>query len=340
MAADLAAIRRKVRRLTRSPSEQQISDAEIEEYIATFMLYDFPAHIKTFSLRKKFDFVLSPFRATYNGEPEFDFTRQNYLDTAGLGFINQLVAIHQPMYVDGRQIYLSQSQEEFRNIYPQISTSQLISTTDGATLTFSGTARNTPILPTTVVVSFDIADDIFSDFVLADNPTGVTDGNLSDLNTVTMGTINYQTGVFSIDYTPVGPPPAGGTLRLQYYSYEAGRPQAALWFDNKFTFRPVPDRAYLVEVEADVKPEKLLLDIGEPEVQQWWQYIAYGAAKKIFEDRSDLESVQKIMPEFKKQENLVLRRTIVNQTKERSSTIYSQQTSNISYPWGWWNSNF
>ena len=57
---------------------------------------------------------------------------------------------------------------------------------------------------------------------------------------------------------------------------------------------------------------------------QWWQYIAYGASKKIFEDRMDNDSVDLIMPEFKTQERLVLRTTLTQQANERTVTIYTQ----------------
>ena len=73
------------------------------------------------------------------------------------------------------------------------------------------------------------------------------------------------------------------------------------------------------------RPTELLLVGQSPELEQWWQYIAYGASKKVFEDRMDMQSVQMIMPEFNKQERLVLRRTIVQQTNERVATIYTEQ---------------
>jgi hypothetical protein len=38
----LGAIRTKVRRLTRSPNTAQITDNQIDEYVNTFILYDFP----------------------------------------------------------------------------------------------------------------------------------------------------------------------------------------------------------------------------------------------------------------------------------------------------------
>jgi len=82
------------------------------------------------------------------------------------------------------------------------------------------------------------------------------------------------------------------------------------------------------------RPSELLASNQMPELAEWWQYIAYGAAKKIFEDRMDLESVQLIIPEFKKQEDLILRRTIKQYSNERSSTIYTDQTEALVSGWG------
>jgi hypothetical protein len=100
-----------------------------------------------------------------------------------------------------------------------------------------------------------------------------------------------------------------------------------LFYDTKFTIRPVPDKAYPVQIEVDVRPTELLLANESPDLEQWWQYIAYGASKKIFEDRMDLDSVQMIMPELKLQERLCLRSTLTLQANERTVTIYTQGKS-------------
>jgi len=42
----LESIRTKIRRLTRSPSSAQITNAQIDDYINTFVLYDFPEYIQ------------------------------------------------------------------------------------------------------------------------------------------------------------------------------------------------------------------------------------------------------------------------------------------------------
>ena len=149
------------------------------------------------------------------------------------------------------------------------------------------------------------------------------DGLLSE-DGLLVGTINYLTGAYAIIFA--NPPGVGEDVCAQVYAYQAARPDAILYFDNKFIVRPIPDKPYRVDVEVYKRPTELLDSAQNPDLEQWWQYIAYGAAKKVFEDRSDMESIQIIMPGFKEQELLVLRRTIVQQTKERVATIYSEQS--------------
>jgi hypothetical protein len=102
-------------------------------------------------------------------------------------------------------------------------------------------------------------------------------------------------------------------------------PQAVLFYDGKFVVRPVPDKAYRINMEVFVQPAALLADTQNPKLKEWWQYIAYGASIKVFQDRQDYESVKAIMPEFTSQMDLIQRRTIVQQTSQRSSTIYTEQ---------------
>ena len=56
----LEAIIKKVRRLTRSPSVAQMSDDDIKEYVDTFVLYDFPEHLRLFTFKTTFTFYTEP----------------------------------------------------------------------------------------------------------------------------------------------------------------------------------------------------------------------------------------------------------------------------------------
>lgn len=325
----LAAIRTKVRRLTRSPSTAQISDSTIDEYVSTFFLYDFPEHLRLFSLRETFSFYTQPNIDTYetttavSTDPLFNFK-------------NKYITVHTPIYIEGYESYFSMDRTSFFRIYPIVAQEQQINQTgDGVTTLFTGTLPNTPVLPGTILFSAITAANVAMTYI--DNFQSSILGNLVIPNQTApvAGTINYVTGAYSITFSSA--PAMGQNITCETFSYQPSRPNALLYFDDKFVVRPVPDKAYKIQMEVYKRPITLGNDPTlSPELEQWWQYIAYGAAKKIFEDRMDLESVQLILPEYKKQEMLVQRRTIVQQTEQRSATIYTDNTAGA-YGSGWFN---
>ena len=314
----LAAIRLKVRRLTRSPSTAQITDATIDEYVNTFIQYDFPEHLRLFSLKTTFEFYTSANVAQY--PPSTVVTNPLYQ------FDQRYITFEGPVYIAGFEGRLSQSREEFYNVYPfvnSIANTQLVG--DGVTLAFAGTLTNAPVLQEHVL--FTAKDAVGNSLVLSDEtipgvpafPTGL----LTSPDGISNGTINYLTGAFTLNWATA--PGNNENIVSETYPYQPSRPDMVLYYDNTFFVRPVPDKAYPIQLDAYIRPTELLASNESPQLEQWWQYIAYGAAKKIFEDRMDLESVQLIMPEYKKQEALVLRRTVVQQANERVATIYVNQ---------------
>lgn len=346
----LLAIQTKVRRLTRSPSEAQLTTDQINEYIDTFMLYDFPEHLRLFDMRTTFNFVTSPYIDVYPTNT-VDPTDQFF------NFKNKYITVHPPVYAAGFQMWYTQSRNEFFGNYPFLNSIQMIAAGDGVTASFTGTLNANPlnltpppppmnqfipVLQNNVLFdSLDINNQGLSlvDIPVEDgngNPTN--DGNLYDPNNKPTtpptvidptNTINYVTGVYTITFT--APPAVGKPINSQSVPYQPTLPQAMLFYDNKFTLRPVPDQPYSINMEVYIRPTVLLAG-QSPDIEQWWQYIAYGAAKKVFEDRMDNDSVAAIMPEFKQQELLVIRKTIVQQTNERVATIYTPMTDNYG---GW-----
>jgi hypothetical protein len=134
-------------------------------------------------------------------------------------------------------------------------------------------------------------------------------------------------------------PGTPGVVYSQTIPFVPARPQALLYFDDTFILRPVPDMPYKITMECFVRPSVLLDATDVPQLSEWWQYIAYGTAKKVFEDRMDMDSLQMIMPEYKNQERLVLRRTIVNNASVRTATIYTEQVDLSSGLSGWGGNN-
>jgi len=156
----------------------------------------------------------------------------------------------------------------------------------------------------------------------------------ANTNTAVPGFINYLNGQFSVTFPSA--PQAGANINSQAAFYQPSLPQAVLWYGNQFTLRPIPDQPYQINLEVYQAPVDLIGSSAVPELNEWWQYIAYGAAKKVFEDRMDLDSVNLIYPEFLKQQCLINRRNVVQYTNERPSTIYTEQTNTGSNGYNGW----
>jgi hypothetical protein len=323
----LQAIRDKVRRLTRTPSDSQMTDAELDQYINTFILYDFPEQLRLFPLRTLL---------TFYTQPNVDVYQTNTTDPLDplYNFKNRYAAVHAPVFLAGIQGFYTQWREVFYGYYPQTNT---IADTnlrgDNTTGTFTGTVVGHPMLQNNVI--FTCLDNSGEAMIIVDYPVSNTTGALGLPNQPQTlpspyGQINYITGAFTLNFPNATQPLA--IIYVENISYQPGKPLAVLFYDNKFTIRPVPDKVYSIQFEADIRPTELINSADVPQIEQWWQYIAYGAAKKRFEDQMDLDSVQLILPEFKEQERLVLRATLCTQANERTVTIYTQGKN---YGFGW-----
>ena len=342
----LQAIRTKIRRITRSPSLSQITDAQLDEYINTFILYDFPEHLRLFSLRTLLKFYTQP------GVDVYDTTTTVTTDPL-YNFRNKYVAIHPPLFIAGVQSFYTQWRDVFYGMWPQTNT---IADTLLRGNNFSGpfTGRVTTLVPPVATppfinpqpfilqrsVNFNCLDTDGTSMIMVDIPISNTIGNLTQANVPLVppydviqdpdNYIDYVSGQYVITFPTITELMA--PIWFEGILYQPGKPLGVLYYDDKFTIRPVPDKTYSIEFEVDVRPTELINSTDVPYLEQWWQYISWGSAKKIFEDRMDMDSVQLIMPEFKQQERLVLRTTLTQQANERTTTIYTQGKN---YNTGW-----
>ncbi len=349
--ATLLAIQHKVRRITRNLSQAQLTDVQLNQYINTYIAYDFPETLRLFNLKKTFEFYTLPFVDTYSttdnvNSPLYDFT-------------NKYITTDAPFYIAGYQAMFSESREQFYNMYPIINNIASIGTTgDGTTTQFLGFVNsqqsNTPQGSNQLItllknnVLFSSVDSLGNGLAMADSPildsvtlnptmygilyNALTTQTAPDLRLPSpyinsglfpqFNYINYVTGQYVVTFDIA--PAAGVTIDSQTVPVSPSLPQAVLFFDGSFVVRPVPDQSYRVQMEVFVQPTELLGVTDVPELKEWWQLIAFNAAKKIFEDKMDYDSINMIMPSLKEQERLVLRRTIVQQTSQRVSTIYSE----------------
>jgi len=376
----LEAIQTKVRRLTRSPSEAQLTTDDLNNYINTSVVYDFPEHLRTFNLRTTFTFYTNPYQDEYfTDKAHFgnELTNPTIINNPLYDFQNKYLTVHPPAYIGGFEVSYMQDREQFFGVWPKINSIQSIgSVGDGITAQFTGVinSQNSP-LPTLLQqrvgltqrqVLFDSADTNLNGLSLVDVPvlstaTGNSTvvGNLYDpysaayqaalLSPPTIafvapfapgtGVINYATGAYTINFTTA--PGANLPINSQTVPQALARPVSILYYANRFVLRNIPDQPYRVNFEVYQNPVRLLQTTSMPALNEWWQFIALLSAKKIFEDRMDMDSVQLIMPEFRNQMNLCNRRTLIQYTNDRVATIYTDQvSSNGSNGWNGWGNNF
>jgi hypothetical protein len=370
--SDLETIRRKVRRVTGRLSSADITDDELNFYINTYLIYDFPEQMRSRILQDNYRFTLNAFQDTYT------FPNEQY------------VLLQSPIFCDGYYLNYYQNQDTFYAAWPKLFFIQQLATGDGTTTDpVLANLSNLPANPNDVLISTTIQgntvsyvdngqgsflsegvgitnitnaasavltlDTAFSGIVVSDSvyisnvygmvginggpyTVSATSGNQvtinvdsTDLGTfesspesliqIVAGSVNYQTGAISLDWGSA--PDANEPINCHYYTYKSSRPNSVLFFGQDLVFRPIPDQAYLVSMQVYKKPVQLLSNSQSPELRQWWQLIAYGAALKVFADQLDMESYQKCLPLYQEQEVLAMRSTNDQKSQKKVITPFS-----------------
>lgn len=296
----LQTIRDKVRRLV-AEDTQQLTDADIDFFINTYYLNDFPQQLRLIKQQINYELPLFPGQGTYA------VPWDSYTSFSG------------PAYVAGYPIFFSQSQQQFYQMFPEFQ-QQAYLTGNGTVGPYTTTLQFPQITPGTVYVSALTNSGLASG---TDNTNGQITGN----NVANTSTVNYLTGTISIvfnDVVAVGQP-----ISIQYATGQFQRPQGLLLFDSEFQVRPVPDQSYLLTLQAYALPTALLAQPQpsgtSPALPFWWQALAFGAAKKIFEERMDTDQINKVLPMLKEQLTYCQRTTLMENSQQRPTTPYSQQ---------------
>ena len=371
-ASDLSTIRTKVRRVTGRLDPVEMSDNDVDFYINTYLLYDFPEQMRSRILQTAYRFTTSAFQDVYPFPSE------------------QYVLMQGPVQCDGYYLNYYQNQELFYAAWPKTFFLQTVGTGNGAATNPALAALSAlPVLASNVLLTTSIGgqtvsytDNGLGAFLsqpftiiginqaltaivtLSTAVSGITVGSqvfisnvfgMTQINggpylviaaagaSITInvdstlfsafqvspgsgmqrqaGTVNYQTGAIALDWGSA--PDNGAQINAHYYTYKASRPSTILFYGNDLTLRPVPDQGYLIEIPVYKKPVQLLASSQSPELRQWWQLIAYGAALKVFADNLDMESYQKCMPLFEEQEVLAMRSTVDQKSQKRVITPFS-----------------
>jgi hypothetical protein len=245
----------KVRLLTKSPSTSQISDAQISDYINTFILYDFPSNINLNELRTTLTFYTVPYIDVY--------TNNTTVPTDPLyNFLNRFMSIEPPVYINGKQSFISFSPEEFYGKYPNTAFDEVVSTGNGILTNFTGTLTQYPILRNNATVSS--IDALDNGMVLQNIDTLLFTPNL--VPTAPVSTLNPITGVYDINFPQ--PPKLNQDIVIRTVPLNVTVPAAILYFNNTFTIRPVPDQPYRIDLQVTTRPSEMLNAAQTPEFAQ------------------------------------------------------------------------
>lgn len=316
LLSSLTRVRKKVRRLTRNPSESQLTTTELDKYVNSFVLYDLPTHLRSDILKTKFTFFTKPNVGEYESVIGITHMTDKFYH-----FSDIYPVIDSPVYIAGNLGALTLSETEFYNIYPKAERREIVGTGDGATTTFTGTSDSVPILKKSV----SLTSTYNGDRLYAKDAAG--SGTLTGDVSGGANTISYSTGAFTVKFNKA--PDNGETVYLHYTHYVAGKPELLLFTGKKLHIRPVPDDAYRIELTVQKRPIEMSLlgAVGAswqmPELSEWWEYIALGASIKILHDRLDFETASLLEPEFKRQEIVSNRRKIVQNSSKRAATIFA-----------------
>lgn len=285
---DLSTISTKVRALTGRPSEDQISNADVTNYINQYYVYVMPFELKEQITNQFLTFQTTP------GVNIYAFPGGYFTDSPGA-------------YADGFPLIFYQDPDIFYQDWPQQYAVDNIATGDGVTQTFTGGLQNPPVIIGTLFITAD--DPTGFQQVLTDNGDGTLSGNGT-------GTIDYLTGAYSATFTAA--PASTAYIYAKYQGYSGNRPQGVLWWNNEFNFMPVPDQAYQIQMQGYIQPTQLTNDTDTPLQIEWGPLIAYGAAIEIFLDTGDTDNYNRIFPQFKRYENVALGRTIQQYSESQS----------------------
>jgi hypothetical protein len=150
------------------------------------------------------------------------------------------------------------------------------------------------------------------------------------------GAIDYQTGeITNLVFTQAVPD--GNNINIQYIQQVQGQPYTILFFQNQFTLRPIPDQAYTIELTAYRQPSQALLGTisntspdldGRPEEWYWWEVIAFGVAKKLYQDRLDMDGVQLMDAFLAEKISEAQTRTYAQLGKRQINTMFRDESRN------------
>lgn len=292
-----------------------MSDAEITEEIQLFMDVELPYNNDLNIFSGVWRFQTQPHVCSYQ------LPLDRYI---GIGDFFTVNGIKREIYFTEKQFYYHYRTDYYNG--------DETATNGNGGATYSFTLRRRPILRgiqsldghSSPRVFFSATNGSGSTLQCSDNVPGVLSGNGCS------GTINYITGAVSLTFT--SSIPIGNEILAKYIHYQPGTPFVALFRGdgNMLEIRNVPDRPYVIEVTADIKPSVLVQSMDRLQYNWLFDYIALGSARRIFTRLVDAEMLQRTEQAFDRYKYLIQNRS----SKQRAGTqkiksVYDSSIKNL-----------
>ena len=335
----------KIREISASGNTLQVTDQKIIKYLNSYYLYDLPQDLRLLKLKDVYTFN------TIQG-----------IDTYPFDYIGWST-IQPPAYSAKQQMAFYQDPALFYGSSFNLQTTEAFDTGDGTSGPYSGTTQGSPILrsvnnnpmvdtktaptgvfPAGTPVSFaqNNISRIQNILITANTATSslhVTDDGAGNLigDCLVGGTIDYQTGVIA-GLTFTSTVPSGNSIFIEYKAITLGQPFSLLFFQQQFILRPMPDKAYTIDIIGYRTPSQILMGTdsetapdlgGVPEDFEWWELIAFGVAKKLYQDRLDMQGVQMMQMFIDEQVSNARTTTYGQLSKQRVPTIFQDQAARL-----------
>lgn len=329
-----------IRRMTARYTQQQMSSAQIHNYINLAYTLQFPLEFKSLKLTKPYTFTTIPYVDTYDFIYEEDPTNPQTggRTTATPGAIE----LSPPIYCQGYLLNYYQDKTAFYNLWPKLSVNQQVGNGgNAADVAYTGNIPSFPFLraqldifgnvtEAAVIISFNVqntqsANSAFS-YALTDEPQPNSSiGNLIDAQGNTVGTVNYLTGNYSFVVANSAVIPSDAQLYASVVPYQPARPISMLFYNQQIVLRPVPIQVFQVEFQISMQPTQLIAAESAPELDEWYLFICCLAAKLIYTDFPDPEGEAALQPKLDEQRLIAQRRSLRQMGKQRVATIFTQQ---------------
>ena len=245
--------------------------------------------------------------------------------------LDRYTSIDQFMLINGvrEEIFFNEREFYYDSVYDNYQENNQASTGDG-TSQYTFTLAEVPVLRGFKTLDnhrvprvFFSAEDVTGAYAQCDDDgTGTLTGELVN------GGINYITGDVTLNFTnniAQGTPIYGRTIR-----YTPGYPYRALFRGDGgiLELRSVPDKEYIIEIEARVKPSVLVQEMDRLQYNWLFDYIALGAARRIFTMLINDDMLRRTEERYNYYRYLINNRSAQQQAAREVRTVYTSSIYN------------